>query len=200
MGLFPIAMNIIQFWLIDSIVKATSQDVESESASSPRHSAVREPLISADVSGDESGEDGCSVAHVYDVESPEILHSRDRSSEIKASNSDDEREAVSPKAIAKSTMDAGEAHEYPPSSLDSSSSDRSMRSRSVTSRRQKFEHTRLSSEHSDSAQLCAMQESGHEAPVPVRSSVLLSKRLLIDKQPPWMIGGQNYNDSALVEL
>lgn len=76
MGLFPIAMNIIQFWLIDSIVKATSQDVESEPGSSPRHSADREPLFSTNASEDESGEDSCSERRVHDIENPEILHSR----------------------------------------------------------------------------------------------------------------------------
>ncbi|KAF8312697.1 hypothetical protein DL93DRAFT_2138394 [Clavulina sp. PMI_390] len=42
MGIFPIAMNIVQFWLIDSIVKFKSTFVE---VSSPRSHEDRNPLV-----------------------------------------------------------------------------------------------------------------------------------------------------------
>ena len=48
MGIFPIIMNIVQFWLIDSIVKASviAQDIESVHQD-------RDPLFSAPAEDDD---------------------------------------------------------------------------------------------------------------------------------------------------
>ena len=144
MGLFPIAMNIIQFWLIDSIVKATSQEMEPRSSPSPRLSADREPLFSANASEDGSTDEGCSELRVHDIENPEVLHSRSHSIEIKTSVVGEDFKPSSPRRPQKASANLDEHHEYPPSSLDSSSSGRSVRSRSTTPRLQRFTDLRQS--------------------------------------------------------
>ena len=58
MGLFPIAMNIVQFWLIDTIVKGSSNYTPlALTSDSPRGSSDsdREPLFQA--SDDDDNED-----------------------------------------------------------------------------------------------------------------------------------------------
>ena len=77
MGLFPIIMNILQFWLIDSIVKAHDPPLTLADDSS-RHGASegdREPLFQADGSDeeDETVDESGSTRSKYDVESPEPL-------------------------------------------------------------------------------------------------------------------------------
>ena len=140
MGLFPIVMNIIQFWLIDSIVKATAHDTLEESGptrptngiSSPLLSADREPLFSANASEDE--DDDCEEAHghrrVHDIENPASLQRhRDgqaQSVEIKASTTpttasvgEDEDRKGSAASVSSSKKrdsdDSDKSREYPPS-------------------------------------------------------------------------------------
>jgi hypothetical protein len=56
MGMFPIAMNVLQFWLIDSIVKATHQPAVVLSSEGAQDSDVREPLFRA--SEDDEDDEG----------------------------------------------------------------------------------------------------------------------------------------------
>ena len=46
MGIFPIIMNIVQFWLIDSIVKASATAMAAQDSAVPTHQD-RDPLLSA---------------------------------------------------------------------------------------------------------------------------------------------------------
>ena len=74
MGLFPIIMNVLQFWLIDSIVKAHTQPL-ALTDDTPRLDARdgdREPLFRADSSDeDETADESGSTPPKYDVENPE---------------------------------------------------------------------------------------------------------------------------------
>jgi len=67
MGLFPIIMNILQFWLIDSIVKASEQP-GSLALPDSRTSQDREPLFQASDSDDE--DDSTIGRPKYDIENP----------------------------------------------------------------------------------------------------------------------------------
>jgi hypothetical protein len=58
MGLFPIAMNILQFWLIDSIVKATQQPAVALDSEEGHDSDVREPLFRASEDDDDDDDAG----------------------------------------------------------------------------------------------------------------------------------------------
>lgn len=65
MGVFPIIMNILQFWLIDSIVKASTE--EPLSLDSDAHDNLdREPLFGAP--SDDEDEDVGTQRH--DIENP----------------------------------------------------------------------------------------------------------------------------------
>ncbi|KAL5527714.1 hypothetical protein ACEPAG_6515 [Sanghuangporus baumii] len=82
MGLFPIAMNVLQFWLIDSIVKAASQDSELLPSSSPRHSADREPLVDSNRSNDDDDDDdddGDASIHGHGAENAPFIGSSSQS-------------------------------------------------------------------------------------------------------------------------
>ncbi|KAG1734973.1 vacuolar membrane protein-domain-containing protein [Suillus lakei] len=124
MGLFPIIMNILQFWLIDSIVKASSNSVELPT-NSPRMSDVhdREPLFRA-------REDDEDDAHC-DIENPRPSYIRmstgDDAETIVASEESKGKDsgATSPISIPQSaTPSSLLPHDYPPSvgSLSSHSS------------------------------------------------------------------------------
>ena len=73
MGLFPIMMNVVQFWLIDSIVKASAQNSSlALPTDSPRSSREEEPLFQAH--SDDEDED-LLPSRPHDIENPPI-HSR----------------------------------------------------------------------------------------------------------------------------
>lgn len=116
MGIFPILMNIIQFWLIDSIVKASESSTVVPSGD-PRNSEDREPLFGA------PDDEGDSPPH--DIENPRTR-----------SNSPDETKFSTPKDDYKSAPSTSGAstprtiseggtsivmHAYPPSSITSGS-------------------------------------------------------------------------------
>jgi len=76
MGLFPIIMNVLQFWLIDSIVKAHAPPLTlgDDSSRLGAQGGDREPLFRADDSEeDETVDEPGSTPPKYDVESPEPL-------------------------------------------------------------------------------------------------------------------------------
>ena len=76
MGLFPIIMNVLQFWLIDSIVKAHAPPLALTDDASRLgvHDSDREPLFQADGSGeDETVDEPGSTSPKHDVENTEPL-------------------------------------------------------------------------------------------------------------------------------
>lgn len=77
MGLFPIIMNVVQFWLIDSIVKAHTPPVALTDSSSRlgAHDDDQEPLFQGDGSDeeDETVDEPRSTPSKHDVENPETL-------------------------------------------------------------------------------------------------------------------------------
>lgn len=110
MGLFPIAMNILQFWLIDSIVKAASPDGDLLTSTSPRHSADREPLFDSNRSDDEEDEDAPVLRP--DIENALFAGSSSDSLRSKIP-AEEEQKYLSSRA---STNDPGEADDACPSS------------------------------------------------------------------------------------
>lgn len=133
MGLFPILMNVLQFWLIDSIVKGSNGYAPLNLVSdSPRNSLDpdSEPLFRS--SEDDDDDDGLPPRH--DIENP-----RPRS--ISRSHSRDTQRRMSsgePKSLSSGTttviasgsttpvpkpIDTGvSAHAYPPASVAGSPS------------------------------------------------------------------------------
>ena len=76
MGLFPIIMNVLQFWLIDSIVKAHAPPLAltDDSSQLDTQDGDREPLFPADGSdGEDETVDALEYPPKYDVESQEPL-------------------------------------------------------------------------------------------------------------------------------
>ncbi|EJD01553.1 uncharacterized protein FOMMEDRAFT_89208 [Fomitiporia mediterranea MF3/22] len=122
MGLFPIAMNILQFWLIDSIVKATTQDNDLNPTSSPRQSADREPLFSATASDDD--DETLDHTHRFDIENPPLASSASQSVKTKTSLVD-EQKYLSSRTSLDEPEEADEPHAYPPLSSSAGSSFRS---------------------------------------------------------------------------
>ncbi|KAH7923663.1 hypothetical protein BV22DRAFT_1130483 [Leucogyrophana mollusca] len=121
MGLFPIIMNVLQFWLIDSIVKASSGS-DILPSSSPRDSDAqdREPLFR---SGDDD-DDSPVVRH--DLENPpQPSCSRTQSGDdIKTVVGSEESKSVfsgvaTPLTISDRPTSLA-AHDYPPESAGSS--------------------------------------------------------------------------------
>ncbi|KAF9226867.1 hypothetical protein BS17DRAFT_776254 [Gyrodon lividus] len=130
MGIFPIIMNVLQFWLIDSIVKASTNPPVVHS-SSPRHSDSqdREPLFaSPDADDDILPQDienmprTSATRTTSDGDIKTIVGGEDGKTKILGSGSS------SPMNLLRF---AEAAHDYPPSSVGSSSSqDSNMSSRS----------------------------------------------------------------------
>lgn len=127
MGLFPIIMNILQFWLIDSIVKASESPTVALGASDdPRNSEEqdREPLFGAP--SDDEDDDDDTTRPLHDVENP---RSRSYSpDETKHSTPKDDHKSV-PSASGGSTpltiSDGGTSvamHAYPPTGSITSTS------------------------------------------------------------------------------
>ncbi|KAF8638524.1 hypothetical protein AX17_002067 [Amanita inopinata Kibby_2008] len=124
MGIFPIIMNILQFWFIDSIVKAHNK-VGLDAETSDFQHADREPLFS--VPSDD--EDDHGYAH-HDIENPSpSSHSRSLSfaTDVSAGKSDMlDSIPVDQKSVETNfTQGRSDQHSYPPSlssSLTSASS------------------------------------------------------------------------------
>ena len=68
MGIFPIIMNVVQFWLIDSIVKANASSQSTSPSSATRHSDDREPLFRAN--SDDEDDDDDDDRRPNDIENP----------------------------------------------------------------------------------------------------------------------------------
>ncbi|KAJ8462124.1 hypothetical protein ONZ45_g18049 [Pleurotus djamor] len=141
MGLFPICMNILQFWLIDSIVKASNPSTSLELPPDSRGSLDREPLFRSD-----SDDDDDAVGHSDDIESQRLrVRSRSRS----PSRTQGPRKASPPPSIVRENKSSGsnspsegvELYTYPqhrdttPTSSSSSDSISSLSGRKSTKRR-----------------------------------------------------------------
>ncbi|CAK5262541.1 unnamed protein product [Mycena citricolor] len=112
MGIFPILMNIIQFWLIDSIVKASGVALDLDTPDP----LDREPLFGAP--DDDDDRDGTPNSYTHrDTESHP--HHHDVSSP--SSSVSDSSETLGTPAETKSAA-PGDDHAYPPSSSSSPSS------------------------------------------------------------------------------
>jgi hypothetical protein len=110
MGAFPIIMNVVQFWLIDSIVKASnaiSLDVNSPNLDD---SDYREPLFNAP-----SDDEDDDVYKSGDVENQRLRHSLDaqRLSRDKSFSSDPDENKSIPSGSGSSAIN--DEHSYPPS-------------------------------------------------------------------------------------
>jgi hypothetical protein len=130
MGVFPIIMNILQFWLIDSIVKASaSEPVALDVESGDGYDEDREPLFRAP---EDSENDGAVARH--DIENP----SPPRRSRSKSRSLSNDKPVVSDSGLSTpeeikttgSTTPAAAAdrHEYPPSLSSSIASASTMES------------------------------------------------------------------------
>ena len=123
MGIFPIIMNIAQFWLIDSIVKASaiatvSQDVES--------TQDREPLFRVSAEGNDDHPPRLETANRGSFRhSASPLDSRDLEPRVNTSSQATTTIPDEPKSSASSSRGLVDAHAYPPSRSNSPSSDRS---------------------------------------------------------------------------
>jgi hypothetical protein len=121
MGIFPILMNILQFWLIDSIVKASGVALDLDSPDP----LDREPLFGAPDDDDED-DDGVAErvdAHAQnqDIES----HPRARAASPSPSTSSDKqlRTPLEYKSAGSSSPSQPvDMHAYPPSLTSSASS------------------------------------------------------------------------------
>ncbi|RDB20002.1 Store-operated calcium entry regulator STIMATE [Hypsizygus marmoreus] len=115
MGVFPIIMNILQFWLIDSIVKAsTVPSVSFEDDLSDTHSNHdREPLFRAP-----SDDDDDDSYRPHDVENPRSPRRQDHDKPATGASTPAEEH----KSSAASTSDEPAEHCYPPSLTSSTSS------------------------------------------------------------------------------
>lgn len=116
MGIFPIIMNVLQFWLIDSIVKASASIQLNRSATDP----IRQPLFHnpSHDSDDEGGEEEERIDRRRDIESPptpqKTYHQNETSNtEVKSTTS-----GSSSTIVADSS--SVQVHRYPPSSSSSS--------------------------------------------------------------------------------
>ncbi|TDL29666.1 hypothetical protein BD410DRAFT_892923 [Rickenella mellea] len=110
MGAFPIMMNVLQFWLIDSIVKASSSDPPQE-ANGASHSGDHEPLFNSS-EFDDDNDDEVAPPRVYDIENPPPKAPVELPSELQAT--DDEQKSV-PSGSGSLHDSPGGAHSYPPS-------------------------------------------------------------------------------------
>ena len=114
MGIFPIVMNVLQFWLIDSIVKASSTvALPTDSNRNSFEDPAREPLFEAP----SDNEDGIQVDDQprYDIENPPPR------------STSEEPRSILPKprenpstSVASEPRDISGIHSYPPSIASSS--------------------------------------------------------------------------------
>ncbi|KAJ7167581.1 vacuolar membrane protein-domain-containing protein [Mycena filopes] len=119
MGIFPICMNIIQFWLIDSIVKASGVALDLDGPDP----LDREPLFGAN--DDDEDDDTARGFHVeHDIEShPRPTSTRSLSPSSDRSRSSDKLTPLEPKLSGTSSpAQPIDVHAYPPSIASSASS------------------------------------------------------------------------------
>lgn len=118
MGLFPIAMNIMQFWIIDSIVKSSAPQTHlSLPTEAPRDDADRQPLFRASEEDDDDDDDHASS---HDVENPAARSRSPARGEHtgKSADSSNERKSVATGTPGGSSRvgTSFATHAYPPGS------------------------------------------------------------------------------------
>ncbi|KII95262.1 hypothetical protein PLICRDRAFT_208245 [Plicaturopsis crispa FD-325 SS-3] len=132
MGIFPITMNVLQFWLIDSIVKA-SADSAVVLPTNSRHDSYedREPLFNAPEDDDGDDDHG---SRPHDIENPPprkssrpASHEFDKNDDATLtfpSDGDHNKRSGSstPSAPGDSSLQSMATHAYPPSLSSSPSS------------------------------------------------------------------------------
>ncbi|KAF8165630.1 vacuolar membrane protein-domain-containing protein [Crassisporium funariophilum] len=123
MGIFPIIMNVLQFWLIDSIVKASVAAGVVLDVESTYHD--REPLFRA--TADEDGDDGPSGPNIDYRNSPRTSVSSVGSKDMESHEAKPYLTGTSTpnehKSSASSSRRVADGHAYPPSLSSSISSD-----------------------------------------------------------------------------
>lgn len=144
MGIYPIIMNVLQFWLIDSIVKASAfLEADRAAASTANYQPLRR-----DSSDESESEDDAQAARPPDLESPSKAGSTSRSASGRASTVSTASAPKSIRSTRQRSLDkprnpgpssipvASSIHDYPPSRQGSplpspkSASFRSLRKRS----------------------------------------------------------------------
>lgn len=129
MGVFPMIMNVVQFWLIDSIVKASTSPIAIRSTT-PRNSDSqdRQPLFSSNDDDDDVPpqdiEDGprLSTSRVTpEGDSKILVGTEDNAAKLSVSG------LSSPMTLPRISVVV--AHDYPPNNVGSVSSQGSTRSR-----------------------------------------------------------------------
>ncbi|KAN0097100.1 vacuolar membrane domain containing protein [Tylopilus felleus] len=129
MGVFPMIMNVVQFWLIDSIVKASTSPIAIRSTT-PRNSDSqdRQPLFSSNDDDDDVPpqdiEDGprLSTSRVTpEGDSKILVGTEDNTAKLSVSG------LSSPMTLPRISVVV--AHDYPPNNVGSVSSQGSTRSR-----------------------------------------------------------------------
>ncbi|KAJ7129271.1 vacuolar membrane protein-domain-containing protein [Mycena epipterygia] len=120
LGIFPILMNCIQFYLIDSIIKASGVALDMDTPDP----LDREPLFGAPDDDDDDEHGGNVYTQNHDIESHPRPAARPRSpSNGRSRSSDKLRTPVEPKTTGSSTPSQPiEVHAYPPSLASSASS------------------------------------------------------------------------------
>ncbi|EKM79919.1 hypothetical protein AGABI1DRAFT_72625 [Agaricus bisporus var. burnettii JB137-S8] len=134
MGIFPIIMNIVQFWLIDSIVKASaavSLDADSPDIDDSEH---REPLFNAP--SDDEDEDDRKPGDVENQRLDRGSHGSTDSYRMSRDKSFSDASDDIKSRTASSSSGPRDQHSYPPSlssSLSSSGSDPSKAAKAAKS-------------------------------------------------------------------
>jgi STIMATE family len=112
MGIFPIIMNVLQFWLIDSIVKASvAVALPVDSRRSSLDDPERETLFVASDDEDDSG-----VRPRYDIENPRPLSRSSQTHDNRETRSSTSASSGQSTLVhAKEARDSVSMHAYPPS-------------------------------------------------------------------------------------
>jgi hypothetical protein len=138
MGIFPIIMNIVQFWLIDSIVKASnsvSLDTDSPNADDGEQ---HEPLFTVPSDDEDEDEEGSKPDDVENQRPNKYSRSPGdsyRLSRDKPLSTDIPTPDETKSRAASCSSELRDQHSYPPSlsnSLSSSGSDRSKATKAAT--------------------------------------------------------------------
>jgi hypothetical protein len=122
MGLFPIIMNILQFWLIDSIVKASEDSSFAHQSDTPRPSyedSQREPLFGVP-SDDEDDDDDVGTLSRHDIENP---RTRSRSRDETKVSTPEENKSGTSGTTTPGVSEGGTSvplHAYPPNADNTS--------------------------------------------------------------------------------
>ncbi|KAF8559439.1 hypothetical protein OG21DRAFT_1562464 [Imleria badia] len=128
MGVFPMIMNIVQFWLIDSIVKASTSPIAIRSSPRSSDAQDREPLFSSPDDDDdvlprdiEDGPRPSTSRATSEGDFKTLIGSEDSMAKLSVSGSSSPMTLPGTAAVV--------AHDYPPNTVGSVSSQSSARSR-----------------------------------------------------------------------